>query len=478
MTACAAPQHQGPIMPPDLLKQFAAIVGDAHAISNAADMAGYMKEWRDLWTGKSPLVLRPGNTQEVSQIMQLATATRTAIVPQSGNTGLVGGGIPFETGNEVLLSLDRMTKILDVDAADNTMTVQAGTVLKSVQDAADDVGRLFPLSLASQGSCRIGGNLSTNAGGLNVLAYGNTRDQCLGLEVVLPDGRVWNGLRKLRKDNTGYDLKNTFIGAEGTLGVITAAVLKLYPKPRSHETAFIAVPSPQAAVDLLSLTREMSGNRAVAFELMPRIGMAFTVKHMGIADPLASPSPWYVLSELADPPEGCFEAILEAAMERGLVKDATLAQSETQRQALWNIRELMPDSQKFEGGSIKHDVSVPVSKIPVFIDEATRAVNDFMPDARVMSFGHMGDGNMHFNVTQPVGMDKRAYLDRWNDVNKAVFDVVLKFGGSISAEHGIGRLKIGRMAEIKSPVELGMMRDLKRLYDPLNIMNPGKVIPL
>ena len=463
---------------PELLNQFVAIVGDSHAIRNPAEMAGYMHEQRDLWEGKSPLVLRPGSTNEVSAIMKLATATRTPIVPQSGNTGLVGGGVPFETGSEILLSLDRMTKILDVDAADNTMTVQAGAILKSVQDAANKVDRLFPLSLASEGSCRIGGNLSTNAGGLNVLAYGNTRDLCLGLEVVLPDGRVWNGLRKLRKDNTGYDLKNMFIGAEGTLGIITAAVLKLYPKPLSHETAFIALPSPQAAVDLLSLMREMSGNRLMAFELMPRIGMDFTVKHMGIADPLATRSPWYALSELADPPEGCFEKILEVAMERGLVTDATLAQSESQRQALWNIREMMPESQKHEGGSIKHDVSVPVSKIPEFIKEATQAVNSFMPEARVMSFGHMGDGNMHFNVTQPVGMDKKKYMDCWQDMNTAVFAVVQKFGGSISAEHGIGRLKIDHMPEIKSAVELGMMRDLKRLYDPLNIMNPGKVIPL
>ena len=421
--------------------------------------------------------MRPANTDEVSRILKLASETDTAIVPQSGNTGLVGGQIPFENGQELLLSLDRMTKILDVDAADNTMTVQAGATLKSVQDAASEVGRLFPLSLASEGTCRIGGNLSTNAGGLNVLAYGSARDLCLGLEVVLPDGRIWNGLRRLRKDNTGYDLKNMFIGAEGTLGVITAAVLKLFPKPRSHETAFIAVASPQAAVDLLSLAREMSGNRVVAFELMPRIAMDFTVKHMGITNPLKEFSPWYALSELSDPVSGSFEKILEEAMARGWVTDATVAQSGAQRQALWAIRELMPESQRFEGGSIKHDVSVPVSKIPQFIEEATQAVGNFMPDARVMSFGHMGDGNMHFNVSQPPGMDKNKYLGSWHDMNRVVFDVVLKFGGSISAEHGIGRLKKHHMPEIKSPVELQMMRDLKRLFDPKNIMNPGKVLP-
>jgi FAD/FMN-containing dehydrogenase len=464
-------------MTPELLNHFAAIVGEKHAIRDAASMAGYMTEWREIWVGKSPLVMRPANTEEVSRILRLASETGTAIVPQSGNTGLVGGQIPFEEGRELLLSLDRMTKILNVDAADSTMTVQAGATLKSVQDAADEAGRLFPLRIASEGSCRIGGNLSTNAGGLNVLAYGNARDLCLGLEVVLPDGRIWNGLRRLRKDNTGYDLKNLFIGSEGTLGVITAAVLKLYPKPRTHETAFIAVTSPQAAVDLLSLAKEMSGNRVVAFELLPRIAMDFTVKHMGISNPLAEFSPWYALSELADPVQGSFEAILEEALTRGLVTDATVAQSEAQRQALWAIRELMPESQKFEGGSIKHDISVPVSRIPQFIIEATRAVENYLPQARVMSFGHMGDGNLHFNVSQPLGMDKKAYLDLWHEMNAVVFDVVLKFDGSISAEHGIGRLKKHHMAEIKSPVELQMMRDLKKLFDPANIMNPGKVLP-
>jgi FAD/FMN-containing dehydrogenase len=464
-------------MTPELLNQFAAIVGEKHAIRDEAGMAGYMTEWRDIWVGKSPLVMRPGSTEEVSRILKLASETGTAIVPQSGNTGLVGGQIPFETGDELLLSLDRMTKILNVDAADGSMTVQAGATLKSVQDAADDAERLFPLRIASEGSCRIGGNLSTNAGGLNVLAYGNARDLCLGLEVVLPDGRIWNGLRRLRKDNTGYDLKNLFIGAEGTLGVITAAVLKLYPKPRTYETAFIAVNSPQAAVDLLSLVKEMSGNRVVAFELLPRIAMDFTVKHMGISNPLVEFSPWYALSELADPAPGSFEAILEEAMARGLVTDATVAQSEAQRQALWAIRELMPESQKFEGGSIKHDVSVPVSRIPQFIVEATRAVEKYLPQARVMSFGHMGDGNLHFNVSQPPGMEKKTYLDLWNEMNAVVFDVVLKFDGSISAEHGIGRLKKHHMPEIKSPVELQMMRDLKKLFDPSNIMNPGKVLP-
>jgi FAD/FMN-containing dehydrogenase len=457
------------------LNAFIAIVGAKNAITDGVVMAPYMREWRDLWPGTSPVVLRPSCTDEVSKIMALAFETGTAIVPQSGNTGLVGGQMP--TGKEVLLSLDRMTKIIDVDAADHTMTVEAGVILKNIQVTADAVDRLFPLSLASEGSCRIGGNLSSNAGGLNVLAYGNARDLCLGLEVVLPDGRIWNGLKKLRKDNTGYDLKNLFIGAEGTLGVITAAVLKLYPKPRRHDTAFIAVPSVQAAVDLLALVKVESGNRVVAFELMPDIGMGFTVKHMGAVNPLHSPSPWFVLTELADAVPDDFERILELAMERRLVTDASLAQSEAQRQALWAIRELMPESQRHEGGSIKHDVSVPVSHIPDFIAEGADAVQRFMPGARLMCFGHMGDGNMHFNVTQPVGMNKQKFLDQWHEMNWAVFDVVLKHGGSISAEHGIGQLKRDDMLRIKSPVELELMRGLKELFDPKNIMNPGKVLP-
>ena len=461
----------------ETLNRLAAIVGEKSAIRVPAEMDGYMREWRDLWHGKSPMVLRPGSTQEVAQILGLAHEMRVGIVPQSGNTGLVGGQIPHESGNEVVLSLDRMTRIMDIDAADNTITVEAGATLKSVQDAAGSVDRLFPLSLASEGSCRIGGNLSTNAGGLNVIAYGNARDLCLGLEVVLADGRVWNGLKHLRKDNTGYDLKNMFIGAEGTLGIITGAVLKLYPRPKHYETAFIAVPSPQAAVNLLSLAREMSGNRVVAFELMPVLAMGFTIKHMGVRDPLSAPSPWYVLAELSDPADGTFAAVLEVAMGRGLVSDATVAQSGSQRNEIWAIRELMPESQKFEGGSIKHDISVPVSKVPQFLVEADRAVLHSMPDARIMSYGHLGDGNIHYNITQPLSMDTKAFLAAWAEVNALVFEVVAKLNGSISAEHGIGQLKRDHMREIKSPVELQMMRDLKRLFDPRGILNPGKVLP-
>ena len=461
----------------DALNRLAAVVGEAHAIRNAVEMDGYMREWRQIWTGRSPLVLRPGSTDEVSRILAIANETRTVIVPQAGNTGLCGGQIPTDAGNEVVLSLDRMTRILDVDPADNTITVEAGAVLKSVQDAADAVDRLFPLSLASEGSCRIGGNLSTNAGGLNVIAYGNTRDLCLGLEVVLADGRIWNGLKRLRKDNTGYDLRDLFIGAEGTLGIITAAVMKLFPKPKSRETAFIAVPSPQAAVDLLSLAQDMSGNRVVGFELIAEIALQFSIRHAGVRHPLAEASPWYVLAELSDPVPGAMMAIFEAAMARGLVTDAALAQSDAQRHDFWTARELISESQKPEGGSIKHDVAVPVSKVPQFLVEADAAVSRLVPGARFVSFGHLGDGNIHYNISQPVGMDKARFLDMWNEMNDVVFEVVGRFNGSISAEHGIGRLKAHRMPDIKSPVELDMMRGLKRMLDPNSILNPGRVLP-
>jgi FAD/FMN-containing dehydrogenase len=461
----------------DALNRLVAVVGEAHAIRDAAEMDGYMREWRQIWTGRSPLVLRPGSTAEVSRILAIANETRTVIVPQSGNTGLCGGQIPTDAGNEVVLSLDRMTRILDVDPADNTITVEAGAVLKSVQEAADAVDRLFPLSLASEGSCRIGGNLSTNAGGLNVIAYGNTRELCLGLEVVLADGRVWNGLKRLRKDNTGYDLRDLFIGAEGTLGIITAAVMKLFPKPKSRETAFIAVPSPQAAVDLLSLAQDMSGNRVVGFELIADIALQFSIRHAGVRHPLAEASPWYVLAELSDPLPGAMIAIFEAAMARGLVTDAALAQSDAQRTDFWTARELISESQKPEGGSIKHDVSVPVSKVPQFLVEADAAVSRLVPGSRFVSFGHLGDGNIHYNVSQPLGLDKAAFLDMWNEMNDVVFDVVGRFNGSISAEHGIGRLKAHRMPDIKSAVELDMMRGLKRMLDPNNILSPGRVLP-
>jgi FAD/FMN-containing dehydrogenase len=463
-----APSHE-------TLQRMADVVGPNGVLRNNHDKAPYLKEWRGLWTGETPLVLRPASTDEVSRILAIAHHTETAIVPQSGNTGLVGGQIP--NAGEILLSLDRMTRIIDVDTTDFTLTTQAGATLKSLQDAAETVDRLFPLSLASEGTCRIGGNLSTNAGGLNVLAYGNTRDLCLGLEVVLADGRVLNMLKTLRKDNTGYDLKNLFIGAEGTLGIITAATLKLFPRPRRYDTVLVAVPSPEAALDLLARAKDASGNRLIAFELIPELGIQFTVKHMGTRRAVETISPWYVLFEIADAADGVARSLLEAALENNIVVDGVIAQSETQRRELWALRENMSESQKFEGGSIKHDVSVPVSKLPLFIAEASIAVAAFQPDARICCFGHMGDGNMHFNVSQPIGMDKQAYLGRWHDMNRVVHDIVKKHNGSFSAEHGIGVLKRDDMQRYKSAVELDVMRSMKLALDPKVILNPGRVLP-
>ncbi|QIG49525.1 FAD-binding oxidoreductase [Nordella sp. HKS 07] len=463
----------------ETLARLAAVVGDKYAITDPAAMAAYMTEWREIWIGKSPLVLRPASTEEVSRILAIANETDTAIVPQSGNTGLVGGQIPFETGDEVLLSLDRMTRIRNVDPLNNSITVDAGVTLQTVQGEAEKAGRFFPLSLESEGSCRIGGNLSTNAGGLGVLAYGNTRDLCLGLEVVLADGRIWNGLRGLRKDNTGYDLKNLFIGAEGTLGVITGAVMKLFPLPSDHATAFVALPSVKAALDLLALARQRSGGRVTAIELFPRNGFEFTIKHFEVRDPFGEASPWYVLIELSGAGDlaTLLTDILGEAAEQGIVKDATIAQSETQRKDLWFIRKAIVEVQKREGGSIKHDISLPISELPDFVEAGLAAIRAFMPGARPMPFGHVGDGNLHFNVSQPVGMDKAAFLAQWQAMNDVVFDVVLKHGGSISAEHGIGRLKRDMMSKIKSPVELQMMRDVKKIFDPKGILNPNKVLP-
>ena len=471
--------HVKPPASSSLLVQFANIVGENYAITDPAMQEPYLREMRDLYRGNTPMVLRPGSVAEVSAVLKLANETRTAVVPQGGNTGLVGGQIPHH--GEIVLSLNRMDKIREVDATSNTITAEAGVSLGRVRAAAADVDRLYPLLLPSEGTCTVGGNLSTNAGGTTAVSWGVARQQALGLEVVLADGRVLNNLNKLKKDNTGYDLKNLFIGAEGTLGVITAASLRLIPRPRSVETAFVGVASPEAALELLGIASEQSGGNITSFELMVRLGIDAVLKHDGGArDPLNDKHPWYVLIEISSQARtglrDTMEAILAEGAERGLVADAAIADSLDQTKAFWRIREMFGEVQRQVGGSIKHDISVPVANVPAFIKEANDAVVKLIPGARPLPFGHLGDGNIHYNIAQPVDADKAAFLERWHDVNVVVFDVVLKYGGSISAEHGIGVMKRDLLPTIKDPVAMELMRTLKRTLDPNGILNPGKVL--
>ena len=465
-----------------ILAQLSSLVGENHVLTAPDAMESYLVERRDLWHGKALCVVRPANTAEVSAVLKFCNDNRIGVVPQGGNTGLVGGQTPDTSGNEIVLSLTRLNTIREIDTTTNTMTVDAGVILQTVQQTADENDRLFPLSLASEGTCTIGGNLASNAGGTAVLAYGNARELVNGLEVVLADGRVLSNLSKLKKDNTGYDLKHLFMGSEGTLGVITAAVLKMYPKPRSVQTAFIAVPSPHEALALLLLAQSRAGNDVKAFEIMPRIGIDFVMTHVpGMRDPFADKYEWYILLELASQSDsGLVEralALLEEAMEQELVLDAVLATSQAQRTAFWGLRENLSDVQKREGGSIKHDISVPVAKVPAFLDEAGPAVEKTIPGARLVPFGHLGDGNIHYNVQQPVGMDKQAYLDRWEELNEVVHAIAMRYDGSISAEHGIGVLKRDLLPGVKDPVTLDVMRMMKHTLDPNGILNPGKVLP-
>jgi len=463
-------------MTPETLARLKAAAGSNGFSEDPTEIAPHLEEWRSKYKGRSALLLKPVTTAQVSAILAICNETSTAIVPQGGNTGLVGAQIPFD--GEVVLSLARMNKTRSIDKAAHTLTVEAGVVLAKVQKAADDAGLYFPLSLAAEGSATIGGNLSTNAGGVAVLRYGMARDLVLGLEVVLADGRVLDLLRTLRKDNTGYDLKQLFIGAEGTLGVITAASLKLFPKPAQLATALVAVASPDAAVKLLAEMQEHAGGLISAFEIMPHIGIELVTAHIpGARDPLSRPSPWYVLVEAAGAAQFPLTSIFEAALAQSAhVTDAVVASSGTQREALWALRESMSEAQKREGASIKHDVSIPVSTIPVFLEKATAAVLKILPGARAVSFGHIGDGNIHFNFSVPRGGDPDAFLSRWEEVQRAVHDLVHEFHGSISAEHGIGVQKRDQLALYKSAAELDVMRALKRTLDPRNILNPGKVI--
>ena len=465
------------LLSPELIARFTAIVGAKHALTDPAELEAYVTEERNLYHGHSPLVLRPGSTAEVAAICKLAHEARVALVPQGGNTGLVGGQTPHN--GEVVISLKRMDAIREIDLASNTMTVEAGVILQTAQERAASVDRLFPLSLGAQGSCTIGGNLSTNAGGTAALAYGLARDMAFGIEVVLADGRVLNLLSKLKKDNTGYDLRDLFIGAEGTLGIITAATLKLFPKPRAVETAFVGLQSPEAALQLLGIARTEAAGSLTSFELIAEIALDFSVRHAHNRDPLQARYPWYVLIELTsmrDDARGALEAILERGLEEGIVDDAAIAASLQQQEAFWKLREEISPAQKPEGGSIKHDVSVPVAAVPAFIAEANAAVTDLIPGIRPVPFGHLGDGNIHYNVSQPIGADKAQFLARWHEVNTVVFAIVLRHGGSISAEHGIGVLKRDELPGVKDPTAMELMRSIKAMLDPHGIMNPGKVV--
>lgn len=472
------------LLPPsaETLAALAAIVGEAHALGDPKQMTPYLTEWRDRYHGKAAIVLKPSSTDEVAAILKCANDARAAVVPQGGNTGLVGAQIPDESGSQIVLSLERLTQIRSVDLSSNTMTVEAGLTLAHAQQRAETAGRLFPLSLASEGSCQIGGVLSTNAGGLAVLAYGNARDLALGLEVVLADGRIWHGLKALRKDNTGYDLKNLFIGAEGTLGVITAAVLRLFPQPVEKTTCIAGLRDLKSAVALLARLQDTAGPMLTAFEVLPRIGVDFAIKHgTGLQDPLQAPHAWYVLMEISSPLAGdtireAVEAQLGNAIDTGVIEDAVLAASGRQARELWQLREVMSEVQKHEGGSIKHDVSVPIARVPDFIDRANQIVERMIPGARPVPFGHLGDGNIHYNVSQPPGMDKAVYLSNWEALNAAVHEIVLDLGGSISAEHGIGRLKRDLLPHAKGAVALDLMKSIKASFDPNGILNPGKLL--
>jgi FAD/FMN-containing dehydrogenase len=469
-------------VPGDVLERIKVVVGAKGWSDDAAVLTPQLIDWRRRYHGRTPLLVRPASTAEVAEVVRLCAEAGVPIVPQGGNTSLCGGAIPSESGDEILLSLSRMNRVRAVDAANYTITAEAGCILAQVQEAASQADRLFPLSLAAEGSCQIGGNLSTNAGGITVLRYGNARELVLGLEVVLPDGRVWDGLRGLRKDNTGYDLKQLFLGAEGTLGIITAAVLKLFPKPLERVTAFVAVTDLPAAVALLGRCRATSGDAVTSFELLPRAGIDLGQKYVaGVVEPLRERRDYYVLIELTSAVDdsglrGALEKALEQALDDGLIADATVAESAEQSRRLWFVRESLVELQKFAGASIKHDVSVAVSRVPAFMTRAIAAVTAALPGIRPVPFGHVGDGNIHFNLYQPETMGADAFLARQPELSRIVHDIVAELDGSISAEHGIGRLRRDDLQRYKPAIELELMRRIKRTLDPDNIMNPGKVI--
>ena len=456
-----------------------SLIGVNAVISDPLQMEGFLKEPRNRFHQSAIAVVQPRTVEDVQRIAVWANENRIGLIPQGGNTGLVGGQVPL-CGDEVIVSLTKLTSIRAVNALAGHMTVEAGLTLQEAQDAAEAAGALLPLSLASQGSARIGGVLSSNAGGVQVLAYGAARELCLGIEAVLADGRLYKGLNALRKDNTGYDLRNLLIGAEGTLGIITAATLKLFPRPEGHETALVNVASPAAALALFQPIRARAGAALTAFELIPRFGIDIQLTHKKIdRDPAASLSPWYVLVEISRPRDGAENALLdalEAALENHLIGDATIAASEKDRLALWTMREQMSETQSLEGASIKHDVSVPVAAVPDLLERGIAAIAKIDPAIRPCPFGHMGDGNIHFNISQPADANPAAFLANADSIHNAIYEIVLELGGSISAEHGIGQLKTGLLKRVKDPVALEMMRSIKDALDPNGILNPGKVL--
>jgi FAD/FMN-containing dehydrogenase len=465
---------------PALIERLRAIVGPNHVLTDPDQQLPYVRELRDLYDGRAGAVVRPGSTEEISRILALADEHGLPVVPQAGNTGLVGGQVPMN--GEIVLSVSRLKTVRALDPDGFTMTVEAGMTLAEVHAAADSVNRLFPLSLPSEGTCQIGGNLGTNAGGVGVLAYGNARQLVLGLEVVLADGRIWNGLSPLKKDNTGYDLRDLFIGSEGTLGVITAATLKLFPKPVEMATAFVALPSIDAALPLFSLAQETAGQSLTAFEVMCGLALDMVLKHAtGTRDPFPERHPWYGLIEISGLKEDgnaerLLMGLLETATERALVIDAAIASSLTQQKDFWRLRESYSEAQRPEGDSIKTDVSVPTQKIPEFIRRADAAVAAINPQARPVPLSHFGDGNVHYNVSQPVGWPRGRFLEQWDEIAGAVHAIVLSLNGSISAEHGIGQMKREELARVKDPVALELMRRIKAAFDPKGILNPGKVL--
>ena len=459
-----------------LIATLAGIVGPRHTLSASADMAPYLSDWRGRYRGAAKCVVRPGNAAEVAAVVRACVAAGAPIVPQGGNTSLCGAATPDGEGRAVVVSLSRLNRIVAVDPQNNTISVEAGCTLAAVQEAARAADRLFPLALAAEGSCQIGGNLSTNAGGVQVLRYGNTRELTLGLEAVLPSGEIWDGLRGLRKDNTGYDLKQLFIGAEGTLGIITAAVLKLFPLPKTQTTCWLNVASPAVAVDLLNRAKTAFDAQLTAFELISEPALGLVLQHIPATARPTAISPWYVLAEFSAADPAAVERWLAERLEAGEVADGALAASQAQAAKLWALRENISEAQKIEGISIKHDVAVPVSAIPVFLERADAALAVAFPGIRVVAFGHVGDGNLHYNLSKPDAQENAAFIDAQPAVNRIVHDLVNALAGSISAEHGIGQLKREEILRYKSPVEMALMRSIKQAIDPNGLMNPGKVV--